>query len=972
MNRYKYLIAAISTIAVLSFAMHSASAQRKKTGRKWVDMDYGSLMSHSFQAEKPGKNIAYKGKWIRLGRDESASMLFDTDLMRWAGAWTESDCDWRNVIFDGSHGTHPRVIGDQIFGNPILPGWSLTKEFSDPRELPYGPLPKEQIEYKGLYRHQNKVILAYRVGDTNVLEMASKDGALLSRCLEIGPNSKPIYLQIAFDERETQLMKMGDSNIAVFGYEKETKKTEVTTDTKEKVTKGLVAHWTFDEISDNTILNSVGKNFTGKIKKFKSIDGPEGKAIKISGQDIQFKEPVKLAGNNFTVSAYIRTTNDGTIAAKSAPTGKWVAKGKTFFVRGGKLGFDIGWVGAVVGKRNIADGKWHHVAMTHESSGNIKLFVDGTQDEQGTLESEDDESHLFRLGYTATNFMPAFNGGLDDVRFYDRALSPREIGSLVGKLDIAAPSVTAFSITGDGMSFDLATKNHVRAVLSPSKETRRFKISSWAGDQKELASFARLTAESKADFDLAAMTKGGPATSSETINTEGRRGKDDGPYSIDVITLPRENRWNSWIRPGGFDFFADDSKAAVCTWNGEVWTVSGIDDDFKKLTWRRIASGLFQPLGLKIIDGSIFVCCRDQITKLVDLNADGEIDFHQSFNHDHQVTEHFHEFAMDLQTDKSGNFYYAKSARHAKDSVVPHHGTIIKVSADGKQSEIVCNGFRAANGCGVGPNGEIITSDQEGHWTPANRLNLIKKDGFYGNMYSYHRGERPKDYDPPLVWLPKNVDRSPAAQFWCESDRWGPFSGKLLSTSYGTGKLWHVMYEEVNGVPQGGVVQMPVRFPTGIMRGRFRKSDGQLYLSGMVGWSSDTPQDGGLFRVRYTGKPVLLPLAMKVKEDGIELKFATPLDKDSAEDIDNYNIEQWNYRWSKNYGSPHFSVANPKKRGQDEVELWEATLSDDGKTLFLEIEDLQPVMQMQIGYTLKSKSGKPIKDNIWLTINNLP
>ena len=75
--------------------------------------------------------------------------------------------------------------------------------------------------------------------------------------------------------------------------------------------------------------------------------------------------------------------------------------------------------------------------------------------------------------------------------------------------------------------------------------------------------------------------------------------------------------------------------------------------------------------------------------------------------------------------------------------------------------------------------------------------------------------------------------------------------------------------------------------------------------------------------------------------------------------------------WSKNYGSAHYSVENPKRKGQDEVEVWETSLDNDGKTIFIEIEDLAPVMQMQISYTLKSKAGKEFKDSIWLTINKI-
>ena len=79
---------------------------------------------------------------------------------------------------------------------------------------------------------------------------------------------------------------------------------------------------------------------------------------------------------------------------------------------------------------------------------------------------------------------------------------------------------------------------------------------------------------------------------------------------------------------------------------GDVWLVDGVTGELKELRWRRICSGLFQPLGLKIVDGLIHVACRDQIARLHDLNGDLEIDWIECFNNDHQVTEHFHEFAM--------------------------------------------------------------------------------------------------------------------------------------------------------------------------------------------------------------------------------------------------------------------------------------------------------------------------------------
>ena len=94
------------------------------------------------------------------------------------------------------------------------------------------------------------------------------------------------------------------------------------------------------------------------------------------------------------------------------------------------------------------------------------------------------------------------------------------------------------------------------------------------------------------------------------------------------------------------------------------------------------------------------------------------------------------------------------------------------------------------------------------------------------------------------------------------------------------------------------------------------------------------------------GKPVRMPAAMKVKKNGIEVKFTDALDEASANDLQNYSLEQWNYKWTKNYGSPEFSVTDPDKKGHDRVEVKSARLAADHKTVFLEITEFKPVMQM--------------------------
>ena len=353
---------------------------------------------------------------------------------------------------------------------------------------------------------------------------------------------------------------------------------------------------------------------------------------------------------------------------------------------------------------------------------------------------------------------------------------------------------------------------------------------------------------------------------------------------MDVLTIPEANPWLAQVRLTGIDFYPEGDRAAITAWDGDVWLLSGLNrlgQKDAKLTWQRIASGLFQPLGVKIVDGKIHVTCRDQLVILHDKNGDGETDFYECFNNDHQVTDHFHEFAMGLQVDEAGNFYYAKSARHALPAVVPHHGTLLRISKDGSKTDILATGFRAANGVCLNPDGTFVVTDQEGHWNPKNRINWVSEGGFYGNMFGYHDVTDSSDeaMEPPLCWITNSFDRSPAELLWVPKDAWGPLAGSLLNLSYGYGKIFVVPFEEVAGHKQGGMCELPIgSLPTGVMRGRFHPKDRQLYTCGMFAWAGSATAPGGLYRIRATGKPMHLPVGLKAKTGEIEITWTDRLE----------------------------------------------------------------------------------------------
>jgi hypothetical protein len=351
---------------------------------------------------------------------------------------------------------------------------------------------------------------------------------------------------------------------------------------------------------------------------------------------------------------------------------------------------------------------------------------------------------------------------------------------------------------------------------------------------------------------------------------------------------------------------------------------------------------------------------------LHDLNQDGEADFYENFNSDCEIGRHVHEYATSLNTDPEGNFYYVKGINGNQSR---HAGTLIKVSPDGKAFEVFATGFRWPNGAGVSPDGIITAADQQGNWVPSSRIDIVRKGGFYGHMPAHHREVEPTIYDGPLTWIPHSVDNSCGGQTWVEGKRWGGLDGHMVHLSYGKCKAFLVLQENIDGIDQGGVVELPGRFSSGAMRACFREADGQLYVSGLKGWQTSAAKDGCFERLRYTGKPFCMPVGLNVHSNGVKVVFNQALDKELVTDVESWTVERWNYRWTRAYGSPEFKVSDPEAKGHDPVVVNSARLLPDGKSVFLELSVVEPVMQMMIGYDLETADGGEVIGAIYNTIH---
>jgi putative heme-binding domain-containing protein len=466
-----------------------------------------------------------------------------------------------------------------------------------------------------------------------------------------------------------------------------------------------------------------------------------------------------------------------------------------------------------------------------------------------------------------------------------------------------------------------------RVIFSYSIGDTQMLDAPWVEDGKLVRTVA-----AAADHPLAHLVSGGPPQWPQVLSTTGSVGNGQ-PYAVDTISPPFDNPWKSLLFFGGVGFFSD-GDAAVCTMQGDVWRVSGLDAALDNVRWRRIASGLNAALGLVVADDTVHVLGGDQITRLVDANGDGETDFYACASNRFEPSGG-HNFKCGLERDAAGNLFFAS------------HQGLMRVSAVDGTVDLLAVGFRNPDGLGLLPDGTLTVPVSEGDLTPASAICGVRQHAGVppARPLPNFRGTPPA---LPMAYLPRGLDHSSGGQTFIDSDRWGPLGGQLLHFSFGSCTHFLVLRDEVAGQLQGAIVPLPGDFRSGVHRARFSPADGQLYVCGMNGWQSYAVDDGCFQRVRYTGGRVQQPIRIRAHENGVLLGFSSPLDRDAAGNAANHFAQCWNYRYSAAYGSPEFSPSHYGTAGHDPVPIRSATVLDDGTSLFLEMPDLQPVNQLHL------------------------
>ncbi|MES2736893.1 MAG: DUF6797 domain-containing protein [Verrucomicrobiota bacterium] len=450
--------------------------------------------------------------------------------------------------------------------------------------------------------------------------------------------------------------------------------------------------------------------------------------------------------------------------------------------------------------------------------------------------------------------------------------------------------------------------------------------------------------------------KAGQAHWPETVSTQAVLSKSPDAYVIDDIPLPVPNPWKRNVRLADIAFLNDKGDAAAVTFDGDVWLISGLKGDLEKVTWKRFASGLHEPMSLVFRNKELFVFDRSGIWKLADTNGDHEADQYEMFCNLFSQTAETREFPNSMKLGPEGALYISKGGQEGT-TFGKHNGTVIKVAPDGKSFEVIGHGLRQPF-IGVNPKTGLVTaSDQQGNYVPSTPIQIIRDDQFYGHLPTIAPKEAyPAPIAEPLVWLPHPVNPSGATQTWLIGAKMGPLNDELIHVGYNRPELFRVLMNDRFKRPQATVMSFEREFDFGPLNAIVNPADGQLYVVGFQVWGTTAKKLSGLVRLRYTDKPRVLLKEVTPMDKGLLLRFNARMSEKLATDPASYSAERWNYKRTFDYGSPHLKMDG--STGQEWVTASSAYLSKDGMSVFVGIPDMKAgVHQMRIGWGLESAEG---------------
>ncbi len=468
-----------------------------------------------------------------------------------------------------------------------------------------------------------------------------------------------------------------------------------------------------------------------------------------------------------------------------------------------------------------------------------------------------------------------------------------------------------------------------------------------------------------------------------------RTQKEEDFYKIYTIPVPEEVK----LEVGGMTFLPNDALA-VCTRRGEIWTISNpyMKNGFAP-RFHKFAEGLHEALGLNYINGELYTTQRSEITRLRDLDGDGEADEYKTV-YTWPLEGNYHEYAYGPILDKDGNLVVTLNLAWVgkEASLSRWHGWMLKIDPSGKMKPFAA-GFRSPSAFALNKDGEIFYAENQGGWVGSGGITHVSEGDFVGNPLSLIWADLPgspvklkvsdiPDSGEPKFEVAKKVHGLKNTSVWFphailgistsgilnydSKGKMGPFEGQLFVGDQGQSKIMRVDLEKINGEYQGVVFPFREGFSSGVLRLNWG-SDGSMFV-GMTsrGWGSTGPKEFGLQRLEWNGKTPFEIKTVKAKPDGFELEFTQPVDIKRAKDVNSYQLTRFTYMYSHHYGSPVINKGN--------CPLKAIEISDDGLKVRLVADSLKQGYIHEIRATgIRSADNFSLLHNYgYYTLNNIP
>ncbi len=218
---------------------------------------------------------------------------------------------------------------------------------------------------------------------------------------------------------------------------------------------GLVGHWKFDEGSGTQAADASGNGNNGTVTGASWTAGQIGGALSFDGAD-DYVTASAITATQLTISSWIKINSTATWQC-IVETGDVSNVGWHVYVNSGnRLYSSLGGDAVYSPAGTISGNAWYHVAVTWDGA-TVKHYTNGVQTASAALSSLKNVGSKTIIGTRlAGGPILTFNGLIDEVRIYNRALTTAEIVQLA-QLDNTPPtSPSGLNATANGEQVNLS------------------------------------------------------------------------------------------------------------------------------------------------------------------------------------------------------------------------------------------------------------------------------------------------------------------------------------------------------------------------------------------------------------------------------------------------------------------------------------------------------------------------------------